>query len=111
VIDNTKLTFVTAEVVGDRLYNANFSSANPYGWHTMPIKAFYNGRLYQGLSTAYQSVITATTIKSNTSNNNAQGNAVIETTNDNYLFLPSEREINLQTSSTEALRSWPWLTT
>lgn len=116
IIANTNLSFVPAQLIGDRYFNVqnNFNSTGQYiGWGTSIIRNYYNNILYNAFPIQYRAIIAKAEINANAYNNSTQ-TFTYRQTND-YLFGPAEKELNdnfvdlASPKSQEAEGSWPWI--
>ena len=126
ILDNTNLTFVAAQAIGDRYaypLRTQLTSVNNYfGWRDTDERKICNNRIYKGMSMAYQSIILNSGVSAvymNVQDSN-DSNAQLITTND-YFYLPAECEVSsdsvsnelklLEISSTwtDDNNRWPWM--
>ena len=125
ILDNTNLSFVAAQAVGDRymypIIHNSMSQAAPWtGWRESDSRVVCNNRIFKGLPTVYQSIILHTTVNSlslNINDTNPDTNVKIDRTSD-YFYLPAEREVveeapqlgtKQQEVSTQWVAPWTWL--
>ena len=123
LFDNTNLTFVAAQGMGDRYLFArtnDLTTGSMATWEFSRARQLCNNRIYAGLPVTYQSIITQTAIESVYVNMNDLTDRRLNTTND-YFYLPTELELTpeLQQSNMEQAKRteiwnrwtppWPWL--
>ena len=118
VLPNTKLSFVTASAMGDRILDvSNMTFTGDYAsYNNSSLATFYTNRIYAAFPTSYQSVIAHTTITANSNMTAIYGGQEQHLTNtaDHYVFPPAEIEIfstNSISKSREANRQWSYLKT
>lgn len=127
ILENTNLTFVAAQAVGDRYAYPLRSQLTPvnnyFGWRDTDERKICNNRIYKGLSTAFQSIVLQSSINAvhtYTADSNGEANAALITTAD-YFYLPAEGEVNSETLSNglkeqevsaawySTNSAWPWM--
>ena len=122
ILDGTNLTFVAAQAIGERYAYTrrnDLATTNGYiGWRESDARKICNGRIYKGMSVAYQSIILSTGVDSVTINTNNDTDIQVITTAD-YFYLPAECEVsskanvsvNSKAGEVEAdwPSPWPWL--
>ena len=117
ILPNTKLSFVTASAMGDRVFDAeqNITFSGEYAsYSTSSLATFYTNRIYAAFPTNYQSVIPLLSITTNNSNVNNITNEHLTYVSDHYVYPPAEIELFNVTSQSkikEAKRKWSYLNT
>ena len=117
---DTQLSFAAAQGVGDkyiytnRTANGSFDSQGYYGWHMSWARNICNNLIYNGMPTAYQTIINNYKLRSYARNPSLTNGSTIMITRD-YLFLSSHQEIaDNATFRNEINTSWTppfhWMT-
>ena len=122
ILENTNLTFVAAQAIGDRYAypaRSNLPTTNGYfGWRESDARKICSGRIYKGMSVAYQSIILSTSVDSITINTNNSGDIQVVQTAD-YFYLPAECEVSSKSNVSVLNKTgevqanwpspWPWM--
>ena len=116
---DSALSFVAAQGMGDRyVYTTRAGTMDDEGvagWHASRSRGICNNIIYRGMPTAYQSIIRLSTISSGSLFVTGTTATMGSKSSDDYLFLPSEKEItssgqNLVAVNGEVNTNWvsPW---
>ena len=123
ILENTNLSFVAAQAIGDRYAYPRRgdipNTQNYVGWRESDARTICNSRIYKGMSMAYQSIILMSSVSATSVNitDNNDSRVQVTTTGD-YFYLPAEREINIDEPTHNRKNGevqpdwpspWPWM--